>query len=639
MAKPINTPIAGEIWHLSIEDLFSPVHEKQRLGGDGPFVINLSVSTAPINPPAKKFAGCRDAHIYQIQVTEDGRMRYRLRLGPFASEDAADATLDEVRDMYPGALTATALPADLRAIASIQAKLDAVKPAPKMPAKAAVEVAPDLSQPLARAAAIAAATLARSPKPTTRVAPTKTTAPGESANAAPVAVPPADLSPQWAMPALNTRATHANQTGATPSPALALTRAASATPTPIPVAPAPAAIANPAPILTEVVAVTVAPRVSAPTSAASNPPIVAARAPAFAPKMPAAPPPAPVVIEVDAPILQVPHASPAPGKLAPPLTRAPQIAPTSPATVAAPVLVDAVAPMPKDPSVAAVPSNPAPVITRAPEPAARAPEPAPKGPARAARPAFRPVVSRPVIPRWVAPRLPLPRPAASSPAAAHRPAAQTPAAQTPAAKIPAAAQTPAVPSVNHSSAGFVLPQLVAVATVPAAHPVKQLSQPLVDLESTQTVRALTAPELEDDEALRWFVIQLATAEQAFDPDAVPNLDIFSEYRLYSVAWVDQGHNVHALRLGFFSEEIAAVAVASYLGAHYEKPTIRRVSVAERERFAAQRVEARKDVGETGKHAAIEITNELIDRRRRAASAAAKREKSNKSHGQQSPHPR
>jgi hypothetical protein len=98
--------------------------------------------------------------------------------------------------------------------------------------------------------------------------------------------------------------------------------------------------------------------------------------------------------------------------------------------------------------------------------------------------------------------------------------------------------------------------------------------------------------------------------------------------------------VHALRLGFFSEEIAAVAVASYLGAHYDKPTIRRVSVAERERFtASQCVEARKDVGETGKHAAIEITNELVDRRRRAASAAARRGKSNKNTGRQSPPPR
>src|SRR5271168_1518304 len=159
MAKPINTPIAGEIWHLSIEDLFAPVHEKQRLGGDGPFVINLSVSTAPIILPPKQFTGRWDAHVYQIQVTEDGRTRYRLRLGPFVSEDDADAILEDVREMYPGALTATAGPSDLRTIASIQAKLDAMKappPPPKKPEKIVEEVTFDLAQPLAMAAAIVA---------------------------------------------------------------------------------------------------------------------------------------------------------------------------------------------------------------------------------------------------------------------------------------------------------------------------------------------------------------------------------------------------------------------------------------------------------------------------------------------------
>lgn len=168
---------------------------------------------------------------------------------------------------------------------------------------------------------------------------------------------------------------------------------------------------------------------------------------------------------------------------------------------------------------------------------------------------------------------------------------------------------------------------------------KELSEPLLSLESTATVRALTAPEIEDDEALRWFVIQLALSDHGFDPDAVPNLDIFSEYRLYSVAWIDQGHNVHALRLGFFSEEIAAVAVASYLAAHYDKPSIRRVSFAERERFSSQRVEARKDVGEAGKHAAIEITNELVARRRRSTDVAPMPEKSGNSAGPTSPTPR
>jgi len=122
---------------------------------------------------------------------------------------------------------------------------------------------------------------------------------------------------------------------------------------------------------------------------------------------------------------------------------------------------------------------------------------------------------------------------------------------------------------------------------------------------------------------------LALADHAFDPDAVPNLDIFSEYRLYSVAGLDQGRVVHALRLGFFREEIGAVAVASYLAAYWDKPTIKRVSLAERERFADQRVEARKDIGATGKHAVIEITDELVARRRRSTKASAASKASNR----------
>jgi hypothetical protein len=133
---------------------------------------------------------------------------------------------------------------------------------------------------------------------------------------------------------------------------------------------------------------------------------------------------------------------------------------------------------------------------------------------------------------------------------------------------------------------------------------------------------LTATELDDTEASRWFVIQLALADEAFDPDAVPNLDIFGEYRLYSVAELDQGRIVHALRLGFFREEVGAVAVASYLAAYWDNPIIKRVSLAERDRFADQRVEARKDVGATGKHAVIEITDELVARRRRSSTSSA-----------------
>ncbi len=60
--------------------------------------------------------------MYQIQRQEDRRLRYRLRLGPFANEDEADAVLKKVRDVYPGALTATADADDLRAIENIMAK-------------------------------------------------------------------------------------------------------------------------------------------------------------------------------------------------------------------------------------------------------------------------------------------------------------------------------------------------------------------------------------------------------------------------------------------------------------------------------------------------------------------------------------
>ncbi|MHB8476133.1 MAG: SPOR domain-containing protein [Steroidobacteraceae bacterium] len=339
MAAPIDTALSGDIWHLGIDDLFAALPETIRLGGPGPFVINLSTSSAPLALPAKSIAGCERAHLYQLQRIEDRRSRYRLRVGPFASEDEADAILKIVRDIYPGALTATADGDDLRAIANLQPK--AVPPPPAV--KPAVAMAPPLAAP---------------------------------------------------------------------------------------------------PVLTVEQQVAV----------------------------------------------RTPAAKPAPS----------------------------------------------------------------------------------VMPPVVAP--------------------------------PIKAATPAVPP---------------------AGPVHKLSTPLPDLESTQTVRALTQLELNDEQASRWFVIQLSLSEEAFDPETVPNLDIFGVYRLYCVAGIDQGRIVHALRLGFFSEEIAASAVASYLAAFYDEPAIKRVSSAERQRFADQTLRARKDVGATGNHAVIEITDERFVRERRSARAAAK----------------
>src|SRR6266436_670045 len=353
MAAPKNTPMTGEIWHLTIDDLLAPLPETTRLGGPGPFVINLSASTAPITVPAKSIAGCEQAHMYQLQRTEDRRPRYRLRLGPFSSEDEADAVLMMVRDIYPGALTATADDDDLRAIATLRAKTGALPPASEKPAVS--------SRPAAK----------------------------RTASAATPAAP--------AIPTVSTA----------PTPAK-------------PMAPA-------------------VPAVSATPTAEQKVPV---RVPAVVPKLNA------------------------------------------------------------------------PVLRQAEESSKRVP----------------------------------------------------------------------------------------------------------NLDATQTVFALTELELEDASASLWFVIQLSLAEEAFDPDTLPNLDIFSVYRLYSVAGIDQGRIMHALRLGFFTEEISAGAVASYLATFYDKPTIKRVSSAERERFAEQCFEPRKDVGATGKHAAIEITSERFVRERRTGAA-------------------
>jgi hypothetical protein len=610
MATPINAPMAGEIWHLSIEDLFQPVQEAPRLGGDGPFVINLSVSTAPISVPTKAFTNSPlDAHVYQIQVTEDGRTRFRLRLGPFASEDQADAILAEVRDTYPGALTATASASDLRVIASMQAKAEhrptpppkpadlvkdflsqkivADKPAPEVaeksiPRKAVVaeseakvevsEISIDIAWPTPE--------LGVPPSMPLRAAPSVTTSPTVSSPAPPVTASPAAPStaqpaaiksvpspvaanapkPQWSLPELDVPLPTIQKQAAAPiSPAPTAIAAAAPAPKPFELKLAPPySIASVAPVLTEVVTLTKA----APKHAAPKPAVIAA----------------PVLTEAVTPKIK---ASPQPVANAP--------APTT-ATVAAPVKAP--------PKPETVPPSKQEIVP----PPKKAVAPAPK---QAMAAPSQPAIAKTAAPGESAKTAPV---LTQSVASARR---GWPKFRTSPGKPMASRLT----SLQHV--------VVATAPAPAPREVKKLDEPLKSLECTQTIRALTPRELEDNEVSRWFVIQLALADHAFDPDAVPNLDIFSEYRLYSVAGLDQGRVVHALRLGFFREEIGAVAVASYLAAYWDKPTIKRVSLAERERFADQRVEARKDVGATGKHAIIEITDELVARRRRSTKAAAK----------------
>jgi hypothetical protein len=130
--------------------------------------------------------------------------------------------------------------------------------------------------------------------------------------------------------------------------------------------------------------------------------------------------------------------------------------------------------------------------------------------------------------------------------------------------------------------------------------------PAATIDSTQTVRALTLHELEDSGASQWFAIELAQSGESIDSAEIPDIDIFVEYQLYSVKASLEERNLHLLRVGFFSSQIAAEAVAGYLGSYFSAPKVLRVSIAERERFAERLVTAQKDVGESGKGAAIEV---------------------------------
>jgi hypothetical protein len=148
--------------------------------------------------------------------------------------------------------------------------------------------------------------------------------------------------------------------------------------------------------------------------------------------------------------------------------------------------------------------------------------------------------------------------------------------------VPPAAKpaTPAIAAAKDEPAPKLAPPQPKL--VPGAK--RNPSLPLPELDSTQTIRALTVDELTDDAQEKWFSIQLAASEQPVNLDAMPHLDIFEAYRLYSVAGVSGGKIIHSLRLGFFREEVSAEAVSGYLKTFFPNPSVVRISIAEQARF-------------------------------------------------------
>ena len=461
------------------------------MGGPGPFVINLGASSAPMELPAEDLTSGSQAYVYRIRRNEDGRIRYRLRLGPFVREEDADAALSKVRNVYPSALTATAWVEDLNAIAVQQAKAGSTRPVleavPKLRAVSSAPQIPTLEGPVAEPTPVEADVAGE------EIVLAESELHSESIDLD-------DGEPTIEAPALTELALAAEEAASSPMPTSA-----------------------------------------SPTSrgAADDAPTQSMPAPALE---------FPELLLLDDGPAPVPQSRPLEGTMASPA-----------ATGKLPVLEASFDALSSSLSLAEPLSDEVPAAVTVPVAmAVQTPVNQPAKPAAAMPP--RPVQSVPIQT--------VTKPAAASPVAAARPAAPEPARRAEPAR-----ETP------------------------------------LSLETTQTLRPLTSSEMQNEVALRWFVIQLSLSEQSFDPSAVPNLDIFLLYRLYSVASVDQGRPVHALRLGFFGEEMAAQAVASYLKSYYENPTVKRVSVAERERFSEHRLDARKDVGETGQHAAIELSTD------------------------------
>jgi hypothetical protein len=87
--------------------------------------------------PPKNELHIENISVYVISRNEDGRERFRLRLGPISTELEADAILSAVRERYPGALTATATDEDLRAIGHATRNTKGAKPSATTPPPAA----------------------------------------------------------------------------------------------------------------------------------------------------------------------------------------------------------------------------------------------------------------------------------------------------------------------------------------------------------------------------------------------------------------------------------------------------------------------------------------------------------------------
>jgi hypothetical protein len=666
VARVVKDQASDDIWHLSIEDLLAPPGEPARAAGPGPFVINLRTSSATIGSPPKGLLPIGRGHVYQLERTHDGRPQFQLRLGIIESELEADALLSLVREHYPAAIRETAQDDDKTAIARAARTAEPVKPASGV-ADAKAPVAPKRRKPTPPAARHAAQPAARqaaraverqAARPAARQAAAESAEhfrwdidellPGLAAAWPPTSAPEPTLplfaapkgerkpsklsasrgSARLQMPTASAAAPSTKvsaRSGVTPpserarpsqtsqhvtnTPPAERRERPSVAPTQVPGEPRERVNPAPPPAKTARLSGEVSHSVSlsagAPTSAVveeieSDPnavtdqvEVLTLRSERQTGAATAAPPPPATTGSteywIEQKLLDVPKPAPARPELDLQSLDAPAPTEPRPVTGADFPTFDSVRPEPH-------------AVIAAPAPAADTPE---KPPVASAEDADSEALHSPVAKIG----------ALMDSAETHQDSANAPesdanasvAAAPPAGSLQLTAPEPLSPSAPQGT-----PQ---PASAPAGAPV---------MDSTQTVRALTPFELAQGEASCWFAIQLMLREEPIDAEQVPNLPIFAEYRLYSVTGLEQDRVMHALRVGFFSTELAAEAVAGYLGSYFDSPVIKRVSIAERERFADAVVAARKDVGTAALHTVIELASPAPPAERRLAAPSDRR---------------
>lgn len=546
------------------------------------FVINLCASIAPVSTTGRNIPGLDNYRLYQVARVEDGRTRHRLRLGFFTSEAHAERVLTVVRQQYPTAFTTSLgdedrrftrgyLPENTQSFAA--AKRPAVAAVVSTPAPAAVpQVAAQVVSRAAPAAPVQAPPKAAAPV----VAPPKA--------AAPVVAPPKAAAAKAAPPAKAPLAakkaadeivemtwvpdeeTKAAVTSASLPKIKALTEAAgldemtwsepAATPAPTR---APSKEPLAVGLLSGKFAALDTSKLRASKPAAAHP----AAKPATPPAPVAVPPKLDTASSVRVPALT--FSDPVPTAATAPKSNGP----AEPYHVAKGINIDEVEDFELD------------LYDDPPAKSAAAPRAASKAPAAAAN---KGVPATPAVTK--------PAAAPAAPVAKKPEPAAKPAAPAVAAKAVAAKAAPAAPVMK-------APPPALVRDSSSAHP---------NLDSTQTIRALTNEELSDAAQEKWFAIQLAASDQPVNLDTMPHLDIFEAYSLYSVATAGSGKIVHSLRLGFFKEAVSAEAVTGYLKTFFASPTVLRISVAEQARFKDAPQPRRGDVVEEPKNNVVDLNN-------------------------------